>query len=369
MTMRSGVAGLIIASLSLTGVRAGDILNIGDAAPPVTVGRWIQGEPVERFEPGQTYVVWFWATWSPHCRPHAAHLTDLAHRYRDKKVRIVGVDVWEQDTGFVEPFVAALGAKMECAVALDRIPEGSDPKAGAMARGWLAAAVEEHLPIAFVVQAGKIAWIGSPINIDEPLDQIVAGTWTSDDLAVLRLQEKTKERRTLIQQNVVRSFQTRDYQATLTAIDEAAAIDPKSAAQFASMKFAALCNSGEVRAGLKLGNQLFEANQNNASSLNMIFWNVVDPDVVKQVDPRIGLPAARAARRAVELATEDYGIRDTLAEALFCAGDPVAALATEEEALELLEAQIKDHSHIMFKTFAASIERFRVAAEAKAARH
>ena len=78
-----------------------------------------------------------------------AHLTELAHKYKDKGVRFIGVDVWEGDTKRVKPFVDEMGEKMDYSVALDTVPSGGDPNSGAMARTWMAAAEENgrwHTP-------------------------------------------------------------------------------------------------------------------------------------------------------------------------------------------------------------------------------
>ena len=69
--------------------------------------------------------------------------TELAHRYKDKGVRFVGVDVHERDTKLVMPFVEKMGANMDYGVALDSVPEKGEPKEGVMARTWMKAA-EEH---------------------------------------------------------------------------------------------------------------------------------------------------------------------------------------------------------------------------------
>ena len=83
--------------------RRGDILNLGDPAPPLTVSSWVKGDKVEKFEPGKMYVVEFWATWCGPCLESIPHLTELAHKYKDKGVRFIGVDIWEQDAGWSSP--------------------------------------------------------------------------------------------------------------------------------------------------------------------------------------------------------------------------------------------------------------------------
>ena len=46
----------IAGSLAPIGARAGDILNVGDAAPPLVVSGWIKGEKMQQFEPARANV-------------------------------------------------------------------------------------------------------------------------------------------------------------------------------------------------------------------------------------------------------------------------------------------------------------------------
>ncbi|HKI20176.1 MAG TPA: TlpA disulfide reductase family protein, partial [Isosphaeraceae bacterium] len=168
-------------SLGLTPLvaRAYEALNVGDPAPELRVARWVKGNKIEKLNPGKTYVVEFWATWCGPCKESIPHLTELAHQYRSKGVTFIGVDVWEPDTKKVKPFVDQMGAKMDYNVALDSVPPDTDPHDGVMARAWLKAAEEFFIPTAFVIEDGKVVWIGSPMNLDKPLAAIVAGTWDS----------------------------------------------------------------------------------------------------------------------------------------------------------------------------------------------
>jgi hypothetical protein len=256
-----------------------------------------------------------------------------------------------------------MGSKMDYSVALDTVPEGKDPADGAMAKAWMKAAEENGIPTAFVVHDSKIAWIGHPMEMDEPLVKITAGNWDPSDLSKKRLAEKIKERKTTaVRQKVVPLYNDRKYKAAVAAIDDATSSDPELAQEFAGLKFAALCNGADVEAGLKLGAKLLEINNDDPNFLNNCFWSVISPTLENEPDPRVARLALQAARRAVELSKgEDPAILDTLAEAQYRTGDPKGAVATEEKALKIVEAAVKDPSHPAMKEYTARLDRFRKA--------
>jgi thiol-disulfide isomerase/thioredoxin len=350
-----------------TGTRADEILNIGDPAPKLAVSGWVKGEKVDGFEPGKTYVVEFWATWCGPCRVSIPHLTELAHKYKGKGVRFIGVDVWENNTSLVKPFVEQMGDKMDYSVALDDVPDKGNPMNGAMAKTWMSAAEEHGIPAAFVVHDGKIAWIGHPMNMDEPLAKITAGDWDPTAMARTRLEAKTKERKVMaVQQKIYTPYRAKDYRATLSAIEEATSSDPGLADEFAAVKLNCLCQAGETEEAVKLGTNLLKKHHDEGMVLNNTFFQVIDLKLPQDPDPRIAKLALEAARRANELTGDkDINVLDTLAVALYRTGDPTGALATQEKALKQLEAQVPNKAHPYYKIFDASIEKFRKAAAEK----
>lgn len=148
-------------------------LGIGDDAPDLKVSKWVKGSAVPSLDPKKTYVVEFWATWCGPCRASIPHLTEMAHKYTN--VTFIGVDVWEQGDdkeGAVNKFIKQMGDKMDYHVAMD-----TDD--GFMAENWMKAASQNGIPAAFLVQNGKIVWIGHPMGgLEKSLEE--AGTGKID---------------------------------------------------------------------------------------------------------------------------------------------------------------------------------------------
>ncbi len=65
-------------------------LSAGDAAPALSVTKWLKGAPVTSFEKGHVYVVEFWATWCGPCVASMPHLSAIQKEFKDK-VTIIGV--------------------------------------------------------------------------------------------------------------------------------------------------------------------------------------------------------------------------------------------------------------------------------------
>jgi len=340
-------------------------LDVGDPAPRLAVSSWAKGEKIDRFEPGGTYVVEFWATWCGPCLASIPHLTELAHKYKDRGVRFIGVDVWENEPSRVGPFVEQMGDKMDYAVALDDVPRGGSPYEGAMARAWLKAADENGIPTAFIVRDGKVAWIGHPMEIDGPLSKVASGDYDLAAMAEQRRVAKARIKKVIeIQQKLNEPLTARDWKKTLTTLDGAVAGDPALAKEFDPIRFAALCNGGRIDEGLALGAELLERCKDQSQELFFVFSNVVAPELGTAPDPRVAKLARAGLERANELTQGgDARVLHSLAQALFYAGDQAGAAALETRALEALEKAAKGQPHPFRTKIEESLKRFRQAVE------
>ena len=163
--LRLTAAALAVAVSTTFALAAEPTLKVGDPAPKLRTGKWVQGEPVKEFEKGKAYLVEFWATWCPPCRTSIPHLNEIHNKFKDKGLVVIGIDCWERDESLVAPFVKKMGDKMTYRVALD--DKASDKK-GQMAMTWMEAAGRDGIPSAFLVDTkGKIAWIGHPMQLKE----------------------------------------------------------------------------------------------------------------------------------------------------------------------------------------------------------
>jgi thiol-disulfide isomerase/thioredoxin len=342
--------GMAVSLVGTSWAAAADQLSIGDPAPKIEVKEFVKGKPVTKFDKGKTYVVEFWATWCGPCKVSIPHLTELQKKYQD--VTFIGVSVFERDQSAVKPFVEKMGDKMDYRVAMDAMrpvpgkpgedKEGEKKKEeGVMAKTWMEAAKQGGIPTAFIINKnGKIAWIGHPMEMEKPLEQITAGKW---DLAVAAANfKKAQERPARLRELSLKLRQFKDEpKKALEAIDKAIKDDPDLEERLAFAKFHFLAaKDGDADKALSYGKQLMEKHPDNAQILNQIAWTIVDPENAKE---GAGVPNGKMLKLALEAAEKadkiakgkDPSIADTLAKVYFDNGEIPKAVETQERAMKL----------------------------------
>src|SRR5580765_4209837 len=114
------IASVLALAASAICTLAGEMtLKVGDPAPKLQTGKWIQGEPVTGFKEDRAYLVEFWATWCGPCRVSIPHLNEIHNKYKDQGLVVIGQDCWERDDTLVAPFVKKMDDKMTYRVAMD----------------------------------------------------------------------------------------------------------------------------------------------------------------------------------------------------------------------------------------------------------
>jgi thiol-disulfide isomerase/thioredoxin len=241
--------------LFTTSAQAQNVLRVGSPAPEIKHSKWMKGTAINNFEKGNFYVVEFWATWCPPCKESIPHLTELQHKYAGK-VTFIGMDGSERPkegetpAGLVENFLKEWNDKMQYNVAMD-----TEDKF--MMVNWMNAAAQFFIPTAFIVDKDtKIAWIGYPMEMDEPLAQILEGKFDVKAYADKfgpeqdkQLKEREEQKKFLeISKPVADAFKAKDYAKAVTECETLIAKDPSLQNKLDSYYFKALIQANPDKA-------------------------------------------------------------------------------------------------------------------------
>jgi thiol-disulfide isomerase/thioredoxin/lysophospholipase L1-like esterase/tetratricopeptide (TPR) repeat protein len=326
-------------------------LKIGDIAPKLSCGTWAQGTPVRSFEKDKVYLVEFWATWCGPCVTSIPHLNEIATKFKDKGLVVIGQAIWEQDTSKVKPFVEKMGDKMTYRVALD-------DDEGTMAQTWMKAAGENGIPTAFLVgKDGKIAWIGYPWTLQEDLiEQVLTGTYDVAKAAADYRKRKNYEAKTqpFWQQfgKAREAKQWADAERALNEIEKVA--EPGDREKLAGVRLDILLGRGEHDTAAALADKISQQEEfkTDALKLNQLSWLLLENEDLKGTALAI---AHKLAVRANEAAGgKDARILDTLARAVFMQGDKQRAISLQEKAVALCDdADLKNKFRTTLDSFKA----------------
>ena len=316
-------------------------LAIGDDAPPITIDHWVKGGAIEDFEDGQVYVMEFWATWCPPCVMSMPHLSGLQDEYGDT-VKIIGVSS-EQELETVTSFLEKTNKsdnminndRMRYTVAFD-----SDRSTST---SFMKAAGQKFIPTAFIIDAdGKVAWIGGPMSMDEPLAEIVNGTWDLAAASAAFEKEAMKNKKEAMKDKAMDTLlgkysdpmQNEDWDGWIASIDEFAA-EYNWNTKLYSMKFDALLNGKKDKAAAYAwAETMVESDWDNANALNGIAWGIVDRTPADLQDLDFAL---KVAIRACELTdNKNSSLLDTLARAYWERGETYKAIAWQEKLSNML---------------------------------
>ena len=306
-------------------------LNLGDAAPPISIANWVAGEPIEGFAEGSVTVVEFWATWCGPCRTSMPHISELQEQYGDA-VRFVGVT--REELGVVEEFLGQEQSEGKTWAEVIGYRLAIDDGT-ATNTAYMMAAGQNGIPCAFIVgKSGLVEWVGHPMTIDEPLEAIVNDSYDREAaVAEMEAEEKidamSRELFTL-----QREEKWDEALAMLETIqqelNEAAA--PYNAQRLLSMRLDLLSSAGRSEDASALRGELVESGWDEPQLLNELAWNTAVSQEPSTEDLEIAL---KAATRAAELTDHaDGSILDTLARVYYEMGDLSQAIAWQEKAVE-----------------------------------
>ncbi|MCB0827045.1 MAG: redoxin domain-containing protein [Armatimonadetes bacterium] len=353
--MKANLKNLMLMGLAVAAMSAASLASafgVGDPAPALKTGDWVKGRKYDKFEKGKVYVVEFWATWCGPCKTSIPHLTEMAKANKD--VKFLGVSVWEEggpNKDGVQKFVKDMGATMDYNVAIDTTEN-------TMATTWMEAADQNGIPTAFIIKDGMVAWIGHPMEMEEPLKQVKSKDFdiTKAKEAANKEAEQMKKVEAVVGE-MQEALQGGDFPAAFAAMDKLYALVPDDQKNsILSLKLALMWDVDGAGAEKLAMGYLGKEFKDDAMVLNEVAWGLVDPEAEKE-DKHISVALAYA-KRAVEVTKEkDENILDTLALCYFHNGDKKMAIETQKKAIKVL----KDSGHAdpdVLKEFEGRLKQF-----------
>ena len=347
-------------------------LTVGSPAPQLDVEYWLSRGTNDRypkvtsFEPGKVYVVEFWATWCPPCVASMPHLSKLQDKYADS-VQIISIS--DESLRKVESFLLrkvrddptktyAQLTKNYCLAA--------DPDESSHA-SYTRAANVPGIPAAFLIgKTGKIEFIGHPMEIDEPLELVLADKF--DAVAYQKKQAKRKQLQEDVGKvlNMVRSNQPDKALAKLDKIIADAPEDQQTSLTVLKVEILGSVGKPELAVkeldkllGKASGEELIElkmmkfqimASESMPGADKMFFevadlakdpgfqnsiaWSVVQMNLEGTAVPPKMLAKARALADAAVAEAPIADILETQAHVVFMQGDVKKAIEIQKRAIK-----------------------------------
>ncbi len=323
-----------------------ELLTVGSPAPALDIEHWVQDgggkfKPVSKFETGKVYVVEFWATWCGPCVASMPHLAELQHKLADKGVRIISISDEELET--VEKFLEREVRKgpddkegetktyreLTSAYSLTTDPDQSSYQ------DYMEAAAQNGIPTAFIVgKDAKVEWIGHPMEMDEPLSAVVAGTWDREAFAK-QLREQQEAEKAM--EEIFALLQKQDFDGAIKLIDQATATKPDDM-QLNMLKLQVLIVGEKTEAATAHLQSLFKKLADEPEASNMVAWNIYEMSAQGRIPKGPLIDSSIAATEAAlkkSKGEDKASVLDTLAHLYVVNENLDKAIEIETEALRL----------------------------------
>ncbi len=325
--------------IAVAGSAFAQSLAPGKPAPAITVKEWIKGSKIAKLEKNKTYVVEFWATWCGPCIQSIPHITETAKKYKGK-VTFLGVSIWEGPEN-VKPFVEKMGDKMDYNVAYGGNQDG-------MAVDWMRASGQNGIPTAFIVKDGVVQWIGHPMELEKPLEEIVAGKF---DLAAHQADfaKKAEEAKKMgeIQKAVGAAQQLRadgKKEEAWAALDKIEKADAQVAAMMGipMIRLEWLAEDDPAKAEEKIVSMVNSGNKEDLQSVAIFALNSLEPKA------KTGALGEKAMSLALGKAPEEFMVQYFAQMYYGKKKDYKTAIACVTKALEVLpNSEFKDNKDLI----------------------
>lgn len=296
-------------------------LTVGDAAPQLQLAKFVKGEATDLSNKDRVHVVEFWATWCGPCKAGMPHISKLQKQHGDA-VAFVGVT--QEDEATVQGFLSETAMNGETWDDVIQYRLALDDNAMTN-QTYMDAAGQTGIPCAFIVgKEGVIEWIGHPARIDEPLQQVVDGTWNREQAAKDILAQGRLSELSMSLPIWMGSGQFDKALDALGEIEKEMGPNPS----VTMMRLQIKERSGVTEGLTELRDEVVELGWNDAMLLNNLAWNTAESGKDLEI-------ALRAAKRCVELSEEaEAAFLDTLARVYYEMGQLDEAIAWQQKAVD-----------------------------------
>lgn len=316
--------------------------GVGSKAPALDIEHWVSNgngafKPVTKFEDGTVYIVEFWATWCGPCIMSMPHLAETQDKYKDKKVQLISVSDEDLETvnEFLERTVRGEDEKtyrqLTSSYCLTTDPDQS------VFEAYMTAAGQNGIPTAFIVgKKGEIEWIGHPMEMDEPLEQIVADSW---DRAAYQKKMEAEQATQRAIQAVITKLQSGEFEEGLTLLDKliSETKDPQMAMQLQGFKLSVMMQTGTEESKLiPVAKEVLKSMASEPMAFNNLAWAISEQASAGVFSDKAFLAEVAAmSEKAAEAGPkeDDWQIWDTAGHLYYQAGNLDKAIETQRKAV------------------------------------
>ncbi len=330
-------------------------LGIGDPAPALAFDAWVKGDKVEGIQKGKVHVIEFWATWCGPCIAVMPHLSELQKKHPEVVVVSVAASERGSDEAAklekVKTFVEGKGDTMGY-----RVVYAGDPNK--MTMPWMRAAGQRGIPCAFIVdKESNVAWIGHPMEMDGPLEQILAGKWDVATAKKAQDEQRAAEEAQMKLMMALRNAEASgDFTPAVDTIKEFLAKTPNDQLKMQLVQILAV-RMGKPAEAWNYAEEIYASKKDDAMMMNALAWMIVDPQGgVTEPNLDLALKCAEAGMKASK--GENGALIDTMARVVFRKGDVARAIELQKQAIEKsADGRMKDEMKTTLAEYEAALKK------------
>ena len=207
-------------------------------------------------------------------------------------------------------------------------------------------AKQSGIPTSFLVDGtGTIAWIGHPMEMDEPLAAIVAGKWDiKAEAAKAKAAAELEAKLEPIMQEARKFAQAEDWTGALKALDGGIALGDGAVRKLAWFKYNMHIENKDLEGGIAfIDKNMKGALKDEGDLLNAIAWGMVDPEQAERLPKKDFDFALRCSMRSCELVKgkepQEAMMLDTLATVYFAKGENAKAVEVQTRVVAMTKGK------------------------------